>query len=405
MITRDVGWRHAISTGLGTYVFGVLLVLAGSAFGWQFVKDEGFGTRPDSFLDALCNWDGKHYSQIAQEGYLGGDTHNGLPIRFAFFPAYPVTAGTLATWTTLDVRVALLLVSQVCLAVTCVILTRYAAERFPELGAGYPSQVVLAGVLLPTTFFMRMGYSESMFALTVMVMLWSVHRQWPLWIMALICGWATATRPVGVGLLLPFVWVAWTRLPSGSFRWLMIPVLSLIGCWGLIAYMTYQAIQVDDPLAFARVQEHWAMFRPESWSEKIMTWVTLEPIWRGFGTESHRGWVVSDHTMPLFSLQLANPVIVVMTIATLLYGAIRGGLNRTELLVAGSLFLATYLGKSYENGMHSFGRFMTVLMPTYLIYGRLLFRLGSPWREAVIGLASFQTAAYAALFVAGWWMI
>ena len=57
---------------------------------------------------------------------------------------------------------------------------------------------VLALALFPTSFFMRMVYTESLFLFLVLLTFVAMQRNWPLAVIAVIAGTATATRSVGV---------------------------------------------------------------------------------------------------------------------------------------------------------------------------------------------------------------
>jgi hypothetical protein len=70
---------------------------------------------------------------------------------------------------------------------------------------------VLALALFPTSFFMRMVYTESLFLFLILLVFVGMQRKWPLAVIAIIAGAATATRSVGVALLVPFAWHVWER--------------------------------------------------------------------------------------------------------------------------------------------------------------------------------------------------
>src|SRR5205807_1571849 len=76
------------------------------------------------------------------------------------------------------------------------------------------SYTLLAMGLLPTTFFWRMAYTESMFLCVAIVAMVAMGRRWPLPIVAVLVGLATAVRPVGLALLLPMAWHVWNTSAS-----------------------------------------------------------------------------------------------------------------------------------------------------------------------------------------------
>src|SRR5207302_2380271 len=98
--------------------------------------------------------------------------------------------------------------------------------------------VMLALGFFPTTFFMRMAYSESILLLSSILALYAMERRWPLLGIACIVGFATATRAVGVGLLLPFFLHLRRESPRPTVfarRLWLFPV----ACWGIAAYAIY----------------------------------------------------------------------------------------------------------------------------------------------------------------------
>src|SRR5262249_11568609 len=133
--------------------------------------------------------------------------------------------------------------------------------------------------LMPATLFFRMTYSESLFVLLTVLTLLAMTRRWPLLVIALIVGLATAARPVGVGLLAPFLLHCRHRSGTSGEFLLRAAFLVPIACWGVAAYALYQGIRFGEPLAFVHTQVNWGI-PSGSWSEKLLTLVSGEPIWR-----------------------------------------------------------------------------------------------------------------------------
>jgi hypothetical protein len=254
-----------------------------------------------------------------------------------------------------------------------------------------------------------MTYTESVFIFFSLLALYAMHRRWPLWTIAIVCGLTTAARPVGIALLLPFALHVWNDLlrDRRDFRSVILTVLlCAAACWGLLAYMLYQQVTFGDALAFGKTQEHWTMREVNGINEKIAALVSLEPVWSVYLPDSPAFWRNETREAGvLFTLRAANPLYFLVAIASVLYGARRGWLTRAEVLLSLGLILIPYVTRSYEMCMSSQGRFMAVVFPMYIVMGELLSRIPSPWFALIVAPAATLMAIYAALFAAGFVII
>ncbi|MGH7138109.1 MAG: mannosyltransferase family protein, partial [Pirellulales bacterium] len=185
--------------GVRCYFLTSFIVLLGAIYGNRFVKfcDEHPNAKRGKLVRSLAAWDGEWYEKIATDGYsYSPDRQSSV----AFFPAYPALAATVTAVTRLDIRVTLLLVSNLCFVVSLVLLAEYLSSSTSDARRN----AVMAAALLPTTFYFRMAYSESLFLLFCVAAMLGIARRWPLMAIAAIVGAACATRPLGIALLLPF---------------------------------------------------------------------------------------------------------------------------------------------------------------------------------------------------------
>jgi hypothetical protein len=366
---------------------------------------------------AFSRWDGEWYARIATEGYsYAPDKRSSV----AFFPLYPLLGKGVTIATGLRVEIALLIVAHLLLFGCFVLMHAYVSSRphpspllataslRPEGEGNLAAHTVIAFAFWPTTFFFRMAYSESVFVFLCVLALYGMHRNWRSSIIAIVAGLATAARPVGIALLLPFAWHLWTtqlqhRLTLRST--VMASLLCLTACWGLIAYMVYQQIAFGDALGFAKTQESWRM-REGSVEEKVLALVTLEPVWSVYVPSSDAYWAKRVKSIdPLFNLQAANPVYFLIGAGLVAYGAWRRWLNAYEVLLSIGLILIPYETRSYEMCMASQGRFMAAVFPMYIVMGELLRRIPSPWFVLLVAPSAFFLGIYAALFAAGFVVI
>ncbi|MGB4859740.1 MAG: hypothetical protein WBP11_10480, partial [Dokdonella sp.] len=136
----------------------------------------------------------------------------------AFFPSYPAMATAVRRVTGCRTEWALLFVSHTALLGCFVLLAMYIGERFPKESVDLPEYSLVALALFPTTFWMRMCYTESLFLFVVLLAMFGMLRGWkPLWV-ALVIGFATATRSSGVALVPVFWWWLWQDRDAISFR-------------------------------------------------------------------------------------------------------------------------------------------------------------------------------------------
>ncbi len=390
-------WPATAATGLLTYYLTSLIALAGVAFGGEFLQPapHPLAGRRD-LLATFANWDGEWYVRIAQGGYHYD------PARasdVAFFPAFPLLGRWLAGLTGLRPDAALLIIAHVSLASTFVLLAAYCRQR-RDAPDGLGTWTVLAFGLWPTTFFARMAYSESLFLLCVVAALFGMERRWPAVAIAVVCGLATATRSVGVCLLVPLALYIVRTSPHGRGRLLRLGLLPL-ACWGLIAFMAYQQWQFGDALAFARTQEYWRVRPAAPWTERLVDLLTLEPVRGVFDPAAPCSWQrPAAEVSPLFSLHLANPLYWLLALALLGVGIARRWLTAYEWTLALGLLAAPYLLRGHEMCMAGMGRFAAVAFPVYLVMGQVLARLPPGVAAGLLALSAFLLGAYAALFAA-----
>jgi hypothetical protein len=386
-----------IKSGLTWYYLTSLIVVLGVLVGHEAVRTKSGRAAREGLPGAFSNWDGNWYTEIATDGY-SWDPEAGSVI--AFFPGYPWLGRCVAFATGLPSRFALLLVSHLCLAGAFVFLAAYLHHRL-ETEEAVRTWTLLALGLAPTTFFFRMAYSESLFLLLSIAALHGMQRQWPLFIIACVIGLATATRAVGVALLLPLL----LHVASSSPTWtsclrnwgLYVP----LACWGIAGFVVFQWLTFDNPWAFVQTQSHWRFTAPVSLGTKTQTLVSLEPIWGIICPNSVYHWRKNDpDALPFFSLYLANPVYFTASVGLIALGAIKRWLTRNEVVLAAALLLIPYVTKSQQIGMISMGRFASVAFPVYLVIGFLLARLPVPVAVAFLVFSGTILALYSALFAA-----
>jgi hypothetical protein len=385
------------------YALTSAIVVLGVAFGHRFLDVRGDrGMNKSSLVSAFANEDGGWYKGIATKGYSYNPERRS---SLAFFPLYPLLAASLMRVTALSPEVALLIVSHACLAAAFVLMASYVKQKSDAQPAGLTTYVLLSLGLMPATLFFRMTYSESLFVLLSILALWAMARRWPLPVIALIVGLATAARPVGVGLLAPFLLYCWHRAATRRAFVFETAFLLPIACCGIVGYMLYQGIRFGEPLAFAKTQSHWGGSPPLP--EKLFSLLTYEPIWEVYVPGSPTYWGTDDNIFPhnpLFCWAAVNPLYFVLSGILVLIGASKRWLSCYETLLAVALLLIPYFTRGSEMAMASQARFAAAVFPVYLVLGHLLARLPGSVAGSLLGVSAFYMGAFAALF-ATWHMV
>ena len=212
----------------------------------RITADVPFGT-----MNLWSHWDGEHYVALAADGYLQ-PPGNASP---AFFPLYPLLIRGLAGLFGGPLSQPALsawgpLVSLLALPFALYFVYRIAEDGWGERAARV---AVLTLALFPTSFFFNAAYTESLFLALSAGSLWAVRVRRNLLLACLLAGLATATRNVGVFLLVPlaYEWLGNAR----EYRWR--GVYLALAPSGLALYAAYLWWRFGDPLLFYTQQSRW----------------------------------------------------------------------------------------------------------------------------------------------------
>lgn len=360
----------------------------------------------------LFAWDGVWYRQIAAEGYSYRPDRQS---NVAFFPVYPLASSLVSGVTRLPVEISLLLVSHGSLILALFMLFRYLRLRFPEGPPRVWYFSLASAAFFPTTFFFRVAYSESTFLLLAVLTLYGVAKRWnPIWV-ALIVGLATAARPLGVVLLLPFVAYLWRfkvqgrhgRLDAANLKFKVECIgLVALACWGILLYTAFLWSEFGEPLAWIKSQQMWGNRPDVGIIEKGIALATLEPLWSSYLPSATCYWnQPGQPEYAIFSMRFWNPIYLVAAAVLLGTGIWRRWLDPNEAMVGIGLLLVPYLTRGYEMCMESQGRFVAVAFPMYLVLGHLLARLPAPVAAALVAVSALLMAIHTGMFAAGYIVI
>ena len=247
------------STGLGfvlaAYAASRLLYLISGSLLARIVPTSGFQRitldAPFGSMNTWSHWDGEHYVALAVGGYLNPPDN----VSPAFFPLYPLLVRSCAELFGGPISEQALsvwgpLLSLLFLPFAFYFIYQIALNEFDEEVA---RGTVLTLAFFPTTFFLNAAYTESLFLALSAGSIWAVRVRSDLLLACVMAGLASATRNVGVFLMVPLLY-EWIK-DIESYRWRGIYLLMVPG--GLLAYMGYLWARFGDPLLFYSAQKSW----------------------------------------------------------------------------------------------------------------------------------------------------
>ncbi len=230
---------------LGIWLTGTAARIAVSVLAQPYL-----GTRPSQVAPAVFGWnqwDARLYIDIALHGY---DIGPGYP---AFFPLYPILIRLGDAIFPGDAVVSAVIISNLAAFGALTLLYRLASFEF---GPRVARRATLYLAVFPMSFFLFIGYNESLFIMLTLGTLYACRRgHW--WIAGTLAGFASATRLFGILLILP---MSIEYLRQYGWKPLLIrwPILSLaLAPAGLIAYSGYCWRVLGNPLAFSTAQDQW----------------------------------------------------------------------------------------------------------------------------------------------------
>jgi hypothetical protein len=208
---------------------------------------------PPGTLNIWAHWDGAWYSQIAAEGYH-------TVASTAFFPLYPLLMRSFAELFGGPLSLPALSVWGVLLSLLALPFAFYFVYKIAESGWGERTArtAVLSLALFPTSFFFNAVYTESLFLALSAGSIWALRVRRDLLLACALAAFATATRNVGIFLLLPLAY-EWLRGDAGrEYGWGKAVACLALAPSGLLAYVAYLWSRSGDLFLFYSAQGYWS---------------------------------------------------------------------------------------------------------------------------------------------------
>jgi hypothetical protein len=302
----------------------------------------------------------------------------------------------------------MVLISHVCFLAALALLAGYTDCRHGENHPTARSAALAIVGFFPAGMFLHMGYSESLFLLICIGMLYLIRiGASPAWVAGVVAVGLT-TRFVGLVLVLPALMYAWQHGRGGwrSAGWIAACLPLMFA--GLAGLMWYQDTAFGDPILFARGRDDlWRMREPLSLGKKAATLLTLQPVWGVFDSASPLYWgrYCKSSAEALFSVYPANSVVFLLALGLTGWGAWKRLLNRYEIAMTAGLLAIPYWIGGYDINMVSMARYVSVVAPLYPVAGVLLARWGPAGIAGFAGCGAALMMMYAARFAQGHWII
>jgi hypothetical protein len=384
------------------YIISTSFVFIGVNIGANYLYIVREDSTSPNLSTACSRRNGQSYIEIAEKGYSYNESNRS---SVAFFPAYPLLAKFVSACVGCSTTIALLLTSNIALLVAIAATSAFVRTSRFNISQNERYLILSLMAIFPPTFFFRMAYAESTLFLALAAFLNCIARRWPHWLVAIIAGWATAIRPVGVACTIAFLWTILFNAEYGSiWRRIRLSTVYLpLACWGLLAFMFYLKVDFGNSLAFAQTQSHFSYLprlNNDYW-DKAESLLSGEPIWSIYDPESPRYWgrVVFPGN-PVFSLYFWNPLIFLSAFLLITIGWRKHWLAGYEVVLGVALLTIPYLTRSYEMSMISHARFASIVLPAYIVAGRIIHHMPQWIAWSLFGVFSTSITIWSAFFAA-----
>lgn len=393
-VEKGAGWRGLWFVAL---VFGAsrLFYLAAGGILAGIVPVGAFQERtrdvPFRSLSLWSHWDGEHYVGLAIDGYLSGEGQ----VSPAFFPMYSLLMRSSAELLGGPLTPAALSVLGVMVSMFALLFALYFVYGISLDGWGEPvaRRTVLLLAFFPTAFFLNSVYTESLFLAFSAGAVWAARVRRDLLLAAVFVAFATATRNVGVFLLLPLA-QEWLRDPRGyGGRGAYLALAPA----GLVAYMGYLWWKFGEPLLFYTDQSRWGREATGPLASLGGAFTqAFEEVRRLVRSENLPGAGLGEIADYLASAtDTVNLAFFIGAAALLAVGIMRlpWGLASYAALTA---FLPAFFGTA-QSPLMGFPRYVIVVFPLFIVLGTLLKSraLLAVW----LGFSVLLSLALTALFV------
>jgi hypothetical protein len=352
---------------IGAVLAVKVLILIYGALSWQIIENKP----SPGWLNLWSRWDAVHYQTLAVHGYQAiGDER----FLLVYFPLYPwlirvfgfVFGGPL---------IGAFVVSTVASIAAARLLDRLAALDEPGTSRRWPVWFLL---IFPTSYFLHIGYTESLFLALVLGSFVAARRD--RWALAGSLGLLVGLTRFNGLVLIPTLgieaWQSYRFRRSWNWNWLWIGLIP----FGFLIYLFLNYYFSGSAWTFVAFQkEHW--FRSFAWP-----WVGVQESWRTFvGRTPEDAQIIGGQELFFAFLGLLCTVWCCVKLRLAYSIWMVGNL----LLICSTPFLL------------SVPRYMLVMFPIYFLFARAAQKF--LWRLVLTAWSLLFLGLFTANFVRGHW--
>jgi hypothetical protein len=198
------------------------------------------------WLEIWNRWDALNYQKLAQFGY---GTSGELKPLLVFYPLFPWSV-RLFTFITRDYLISAFIVSTIASLIAAVVLLRLVELDYSKALA---QRAVWFLFIFPTSYFLHIGYTESLFLMLALSCVYAARRK--RWLMAgVFCALTCMTRPNGV-VLLPVLIVEAAHQYRIIRRWRWQWLYIALAAAGFGGYLLLNKYVTGDAFVFISLQQ------------------------------------------------------------------------------------------------------------------------------------------------------
>jgi Gpi18-like mannosyltransferase len=290
-------------------------------------------------------WDAPHFISIAQYGYqrFGGDATNWI----AFYPLLPFVF-----WIFHWLTAGNMLVSGYLVAFIASIVDAFALTSLVRLdyGSDTAKRAVLFLFIFPTSLFLHLPYTESLF-LALVLLSFVCMRLEKFWTAFIFAALATATRNQGLALIPAIIveLIVYHRKTLKKHKWLIVAGL-VVPSLGFATYLLINYLLFGSIFHFVTV-------------ERIRWYETTKPPWYGFMQVVHA--IHWRHGVDAWLLVYSQIIAAIFGVVVVVYSFVR---LRTSYAVyaLGALIVSTI-----PSFWISLPRYILIMFPTYIMLANI----------------------------------
>jgi len=322
------------------------------------------------WLGIWNRWDALNYQKLAQFGY---SSNGELQPLLVFYPLYPWTVRLFAFFFR-DYLLSAFIVSTLASLVTAIVLLRLVELDYSKEMA---QRAVWFLFIFPTSYFLHIGYTESLFLMVALSCVFAARKQ--RWLLAGFFGaLACLTRPTGL-VLLPVLMAEvahqyWTtRRWRWQWLWIFVAVLGFAG------YLLLNKHVTGDALAFASLENQF------------------------FGKSLSAPWTGLDNAIGALSREPAEAEMIgTQEVFFILLGLVCTILSWIKLRPAYSVWMTgNWLLFVSVSFVLSVPRYTLTMFPIYILFS--MFAARRIWLAVITFWSILYLSFFASLFAWGHW--